>query len=31
LVVWPGDGKPGKPIEKAVQVPAAEGDYDIEL
>jgi hypothetical protein len=31
LVVWPGDGKPGKPIEKAVQVPAAEGDYDIEV
>jgi hypothetical protein len=34
LVVWPGEGKPGlpgKPIEKAVQVPAAEGDYDIEL
>lgn len=28
LVVWPGDGKPK---EKAVQVPAAEGDYDIEL
>jgi hypothetical protein len=34
LVVWPGEGKPGlpsKPIEKAVQVPATEGDYDIEL
>jgi hypothetical protein len=28
LVVWPGEGKPK---EKAVQVPAAEGDYDIEL
>jgi hypothetical protein len=28
LVVWPGDGKPK---EKAVQVPAAEGDYDIEV
>jgi hypothetical protein len=28
LVVWPGEGKPK---ERAVQVPAAEGDYDIEL
>lgn len=28
LVVWPGEGKPK---ERAIQVPAAEGDYDVEL